>query len=385
MKTCIAAVLLALPGLAVAQDLPPGYAGQGGMTLQEIDPAIYAYHYDHGFVGEDAMGWDPALQFAWSRIAAAEVCAQQPPSDALIAKLVEQYGKDAVLHRTNGIGFHEAQMRAASTFCTPTRNAEAVMVVPAFAGGDFSTATAYAAAAEAGTVVVAAVDGQSSAQTQGDIATVVAPSADWALLLPLHATMRVGSNGLPNGDEMLRVVRRGHTGAVVGTQVALGLLLGNQGRGVGVSIFGKGQLKGEKMEGVGNPGYQLQRDAVNAHLKTYFNGHPAALPVDPFPLQVLMSDWLLVYQSLADAKSPYELRYAVTIGGERSGLLKRKASPVSLDCTPTPRVASLEEWEANDYALVKEAAHAYSAECAAKFAEHLPQWFPDRETVAASH
>ncbi|MDG4494728.1 hypothetical protein G8D12_14765 [Xanthomonas vesicatoria] len=140
MKTCIAAVLLALPGLAVAQDLPPGYAGQGGMTLQEIDPAIYAYHYDHGFVGEDAMGWDPALQFAWSRIAAAEVCAQQPPSDALIAKLVEQYGKDAVLHRTNGIGFHEAQMRAASTFCTPTRNAEAVMVVPAFAGGDFSTA-----------------------------------------------------------------------------------------------------------------------------------------------------------------------------------------------------------------------------------------------------
>lgn len=380
MKTCIATVLLALSGLAVAQDLPPGYAGEGGMTLQEIDPAIYAYHYDHGFVGEDAMGWDPALQFVWSRIAAAEVCAQQPPSDVVIGKLVEQYGKDAVVHQTNGIGFHAAQMRAASTFCTPTRHAEAVAVVPAFAAGDFSTATAYVAAAKAGTLVVVA-DGQSSSQAQADAAAVVAPSADWALLLPLHATMRVGSNGLPNGDEMLRVVRRGHTGAMVGLQVAASLFA----RGVVASSFGKDQLKGEKMEGVGNPGYQLQRDAVNAHLKSYFTGHPAALPVDPFPLQVLMSDWLLVYQSLADTKSPYELRYAVTIGGERSGFLKRKASPVSMDCIPTPRTASLEEWEANDYAMVKEAAQAYSDECAAKFAEQLPQWFPDRATVTASN
>ncbi|CAE6832273.1 hypothetical protein CFBP6600_37460 [Xanthomonas arboricola pv. corylina] len=56
----------------------------------------------------------------------------------------------------------------------------------------------------------------------------------------------------------------------------------------------------------------------------------------------------------------------MTIGGERSGLLKRKASPVNLDCAPTPRTASLEEWEANDYALVKQAAQAYSEECAAK-------------------
>lgn len=98
-----------------------------------------------------------------------------------------------------------------------------------------------------------------------------------------------------------------------------------------------------------------------------------------------MSDWLLVYQSLGDEKSPYELRYAVSIGGERSGLLKRKASPVNLNCQPTPRTASLEEWEANNYALVKQTAQAYADECAAKFAERLPQWFPDTATVAASN
>ncbi|CAD0352250.1 hypothetical protein [Xanthomonas hortorum] len=380
MKALIAVAISALSGVAMAGDVPPGYAGVGGMTLQEIDPAIYAYHYDHGFVGEDAMGWDPALQFAWSRIAAAKVCGQQPvEQEAIVAKLVAQYGQDAVVHQINGIEFHEVQMRASSAFCTATRGAEAVAVVPAFATGDFSTATAYAAAAAAGTVLVAATEEQPASQTQGD--ALIASSADWALQLPLHASMRVGSNGLPNGDEMLRVVRRGHTGAVVGLQIATSLFA----RGIAVSSFGKGQLKGEKMEAVGNPGYQLQRDAVNARLKSYFTGHPAALPVDPFPLQVLMSDWLLVYQSLADTTSPYELRYAVTIGGERSGLLKRKASPVNLDCAPTPRTASLEQWEANDYALVKEAARAYSEECAAKFAEQLPQWFPDREAVAASN
>ncbi len=107
--------------------------------------------------------------------------------------------------------------------------------------------------------------------------------------------------------------------------------------------------------------------------------------IDPFPLQVAMSEWRLVYQSLSNDKSPYELRYQVSIGGESSsGFFKNKASPYSLACRPTPRTASLEEWEANDYALVKEAAQAYSDECASKFAERLPQWFPDREAVATN-
>ncbi|QJD68926.1 hypothetical protein HG421_15250 [Xanthomonas campestris pv. badrii] len=381
MKTCIAAVLLALPGLAVAQDVPPGYAGQGGMTLQEIDPAIYAYHYDHGFVGEDAMGWDPALQFTWSRIAAAEVCAQQSPSDALIAKLVEQYGKDAVVHQTNGIGFHEAQMRAAGTFCTPTRSAEATAVVPAFAGGDFSAATAYAAAAEAGTVVVAA---QPTAIPDG----AAAPSlpADWALLLPLQPRMVVSSNGQPAGDEMLHVIRRSHTGAVITGQVVGNVMAAAIFGRVSGFTFDKRQLKGEEIQNIGNPGYAIQRDAINAQLKRYFTSNPGAMPIDRFPLQVLMSEWRLVYQSLSDDKTPYELRYQVSIGGESSsGFFKRNVSPYSLACRPTPRTASIQEWEANDYALVKEVAQAYSDECAGKLAEQLPQWFPDRAAVAASN
>ncbi|MBB3826517.1 hypothetical protein [Xanthomonas arboricola] len=383
MKTCIAAVLLALPGLAVAQDLPLGYAGQGGMTLQEIDPTIYAYHYDHGFVGEDAMGWDPALQFAWSRLAAAKVCAQQTPSDAVIGKLVEQYGKDAVVHQINGIGFHEAQMRAAGTFCTPTRVTEATAVGPAFAGGDFSAATAYAAAAEAGTVMVAT---QPTAISDGTPAVALSLPADWVLVLPLQTRTVASSNGQPAGDEMLHVIRRVHAGADIAGQVIGNVMAAAIFGWAGGVRFDKRHLKGEEVQRIGNPGYVIQRDAVKTELKRYFTAKPSALPIDPFPLQVLMSEWRLVYQSLSDDKSPYELRYQVDIGGESSsGFFKRKASPYSLACRPIPRTASIEQWEANDYALVKEAAQAYSDECAAKFAERLPQWFPDREAVATSN
>ncbi|QHG88423.1 MULTISPECIES: hypothetical protein [Xanthomonas] len=380
MRICILAGLLAAAGVATAQGIPPGYAGQGGMTLHEIDPAIYAYHYDHGFVGEDAMGQDPALQFAWSRIAATNVCAQQPVSEAVIAKLVEQYGQSAAVHQVNGIGFHETQMRAASSFCTPTRSAEASAVLPAFVGGDFSAATAYAAAAAAGTLVVAEQAPAPASATDGTDAAI-ASSADWALQLPLSAQLNLGADGLPNGDDMLRVVRRGHTGASVGLQVAASLFA----RGLVASSFSKDQLRGEKIKDIGNPGYVLQRDAVNGQLKRYFAGHPGAIPVDPFPLQVVMSDWALIYQSLSDANSPYELRYSVTIGGERTGLLRRKASRVHMACVPTPRTASLQEWEADNYALVKQAAQAYTDECAARFADGLPQWFPDTAAVAASN
>ncbi|AKN94579.1 hypothetical protein ACU10_17655 [Xanthomonas oryzae pv. oryzicola] len=382
MKTCIAAVLLALPGLAVAQDVPLGYAGQGGMTLQEIDPAIYAYHYDHGFVGEDALGWDPALQFAWSRIAAAKVCAQQSPSDALIGKLVEQYGKDAMVHRINGIGFHEAQMRAAGTFCTPARVAEATAVAPAFAAGDFSKATAYAAAAEAGTLMVAT---QPTVISGGAGSAALSLPADWALLLPLHSRTVASSNGQPAGDEVLHVIRRIHTGANIAGQVIGNVMTAAILGRAGVIKFDKSQLKGEEVQRIGNPGYLIQRDAIKTQLKLYFTAKPGAMLIDPFPLQVAMSEWRLVYQSLSNDKSPYELRYQVSIGGESSsGFFKNKASPYSLACRPTPRTASLEEWEANDYALVKEAAQAYSDECASKFAERLPQWFPDREAVATN-
>lgn len=198
--------------------------------------------------------------------------------------------------------------------------------------------------------------------------------------------MVVSSNGQPAGDEMLHVIRRSHTGAVITGQVVGNVMAAAIFGRVSGFTFDKRQLKGEEIQNIGNPGYAIQRDAINAQLKRYFTSNPGAMPIDRFPLQVLMSEWRLVYQSLSDDKTPYELRYQVSIGGESSsGFFKRNVSPYSLACRPTPRTASIQEWEANDYALVKEVAQAYSDECAGKLAEQLPQWFPDRAAVAASN
>ncbi|WP_301182409.1 hypothetical protein [Xanthomonas arboricola] len=42
MKAFIAVAISPPSGVAMAGDVPPGYAGMGGMTLRDIAPAIYA-------------------------------------------------------------------------------------------------------------------------------------------------------------------------------------------------------------------------------------------------------------------------------------------------------------------------------------------------------
>ena len=89
-------LLLALPlsMTAAAEPSYGGYSGHGGMTAYDIAPNVYEYHYDHGFTGEDAMGWKPELQFIWSRFGAAEACGLPYDSEAALAALQQKYGHD---------------------------------------------------------------------------------------------------------------------------------------------------------------------------------------------------------------------------------------------------------------------------------------------------
>lgn len=48
-----------------------------------------------------------------------------------------------------------------------------------------------------------------------------------------------------------------------------------------------------------------------------------------------------------------------------------------------PATATLEAWQADDYALLKETAQRNADACVAKFVEVLPALFPDRAPVAA--
>jgi len=113
------------------------YKGKGGMSAYSIKPNVYEFHYDKGFTGEDAAGWDSNLQYAWSRIAAAKVCGVEVSQDKLLPLLIEKFGQDKITHELIGISFHESQIKANSKFCTPDRIEELKIEIPEFNDGKF--------------------------------------------------------------------------------------------------------------------------------------------------------------------------------------------------------------------------------------------------------
>jgi hypothetical protein len=128
--------ILTFSSIALAADYG-NYKGKGGMLAYQIQTNVYEYHFDKGFTGEDAAGWDPNLQYAWSRIAAAKICNIEVFQDKLLPLLIEKYGQDNFTHELVGINFHEAQIKTNSKFCTPERIEELKNVIPEFSEGKF--------------------------------------------------------------------------------------------------------------------------------------------------------------------------------------------------------------------------------------------------------
>lgn len=127
--------LLASPSLLAADY--GSYKGSGGMSAHKIKANVYEYHYDKGFTGADAMGWDPNLQFAWSRVAAASACGVAVDKAKAMDALQAQYQQDPMIQEIVGIGFHEAQVKANPRFCCETRVAALRQLVPSLEDGSF--------------------------------------------------------------------------------------------------------------------------------------------------------------------------------------------------------------------------------------------------------
>ena len=113
------------------------YNGKGGMTAHRIKPEVYSHHYEKGFTGPDAMGWNPNLQYAWSRMGAAKTCGVAVNQELVVKKLIAVFEQDPLTHNTIGIDFHHMQSKAIPSFCTPSRIAELKALVPRFEAGEF--------------------------------------------------------------------------------------------------------------------------------------------------------------------------------------------------------------------------------------------------------
>lgn len=113
------------------------YSGEGGMTAHAIKPEVYEYHYDHGFTGVDSMGWDPNLQYAWSRAGAALTCNVEIDKDLVLNNMSEEFGHDPFIHDLNGVSFHNMQSKNIEGFCSDARVKELEGLIIFMEIGDF--------------------------------------------------------------------------------------------------------------------------------------------------------------------------------------------------------------------------------------------------------
>ena len=165
------------------------------------------------------------------------------------------------------------------------------------------------------------------------------------------------NNNNQHADTKLRIVTQVDTGVGVGLQVLTSALTG----GLSASTFSKDALKGSSVDTLPEPTKSylvpkakvviadwLQKNGAGYSYKNNFNITPAR--------------WLLVYQELAKSDTQFELRYAVTFYKRPEGGNMFSAFD-QFKCSPIPRSASLTQWQASDYAMVKQVTTEYMDNC----------------------
>ncbi|WP_428034102.1 hypothetical protein [Amphritea sp.] len=133
---CLSTLLLSGCSSAPKQEAD-AYSGSGGMRQWNIDPTAYLYHYENGFTGTDALGFDEQLQTVWSRLGGASTCNIPYDKQDIIRRLIQRFGEKAITHELNGIGFHSVQSRKVPGFCSDSRRHKIVKAINRYRKGKF--------------------------------------------------------------------------------------------------------------------------------------------------------------------------------------------------------------------------------------------------------
>lgn len=193
------------------------------------------------------------------------------------------------------------------------------------------------------------------------------PLRDWTRTVEVVAGLDPSQEGGDEGALPLRLVTRGR---IAGAQVgALALAYFGNGK---LQRFAKTTPRGSRIDTLPSPALSDMPGLLRTHLAHFFLTHPDAIPVEPRTVQSLAGDWVLAYVEDSGDTSQYELRHTATVGFRLSD---EGARQTAVTCNER-RLAPLEDWEADDYAKVRSASHAFAERCAARFATQLPSLFP---------
>ena len=275
--------------------------------------------------------------------------------------------------------------------------APALAESPTGANANPNNATPTTTSATEATLPSAGHDAEQDDASQADAATAALasqntasgatnPSAAWQALVSVQPGFGRWPDGSTGGDHVLRLVVRADTGKVVAAKVGLSIglaLLGGVHGGV-ANGFSKKNLRGDKIETLPSPAFGTLQDMIKSSLATYFTAHPGAVPTEARVIQASAGEWSLIYQKLSDAQTPYELRHDVEIGFPLVRKFLRSSGGEGIRCTSEPALASLEQWQADDYLLVKQASERYAAKCIEQFVAKLPMLFPDNSQAIST-
>ena len=187
----------------------------------------------------------------------------------------------------------------------------------------------------------------------------------------------------------LKIVHRSDTVKMVAAKTTYLLLVGGT-----VSSTKKDELKGHEIEDIQdrakllNPLFDISKE-IKIYEKQIVEQYPDIKKEKPFVELVLKPErpnWLLIYDSTEkDVKKGYSLNFGSTYAPY--SVDKRKNPPIQWGsyCTYKSNPYSLEQWKANDYALVSEHRIKAVDQCIDTFKMHLDQGLAKFKIVDAEN
>ncbi|MBN5051775.1 hypothetical protein JY456_15655 [Stenotrophomonas maltophilia] len=215
--------------------------------------------------------------------------------------------------------------------------------------------------------LTAAADGlPPSPQATPAAAAVTDGVAPWTERVQIQSGPDTGSQRVHAPDVALRIVTPDDSEALTPKGLAL-LFSGNE-----PDYFRRNTLPGSIVESQASPAITLMPSVAKALVGGYFRHVPDAVPSQTSTLRFSADRWALVHQGNTRKDPLYRLNHSSTIQQRRAdGTLAEIIS-----CNDSDNRATLDAWQANDYARLKAAAQMITMKCIEKLVKRIPAMYP---------
>ncbi|WP_445514911.1 hypothetical protein [Stenotrophomonas sp. 3(2025)] len=199
-----------------------------------------------------------------------------------------------------------------------------------------------------------------------DTATTTDHPAPWTDRVQIQSGPAGALKRMHAPDVALRIVTPDDSEALTPKGLAL-LFSGNE-----PDYFQRNNLPGSIIEGQASPAITLMPNVAKALVGGYFRYAPDALPAQTSILRFSADTWALVHQGNTRKDPLYRLNHSSTIEQRRAdGTLAEIIS-----CNDSDNRATLEAWQADDYARLKAAAQMITMKCIEKLVKRIPAMYP---------